>query len=210
MCDPATRPTFIPVLNAAKVVMHYQLDLQECQNVFYFDIGHVPDATDCMDLCNNVITAWIARFQSLQPTALQLLTVEATSLSGAVAPFARVRVNDFGEGGSAALPNNVTLSIKFDGDLTGRSTRGRMYWLQLQEDQVVGSFVQTTPLGQILGAVEGFFEDIAASSSNATHIVVSYCGNGDWRMEGLKTVVTNYSSDGIPDSQRRRLPGRGR
>jgi len=119
-------------------------------------------------------------------------------------------VDTFGGSANAALPGNVTLSIKFDGGFVGRSKRGRMYWLQLKESDVVGDLVQTVSLAAIVGGVEAFFEDIQAAVPDWQHVVVSYCQDNNWLSEGQTTVIDNYSSDGIVDSQRRRLTGRGR
>jgi len=210
MCDSSTRPAFIPVPNVAKVTMHYQLNLQEVENVHYFQKGDSWSSADLTDLTNVIEGAWVDNIMPQQPADLQLKYIEAVDQERAGSFFDRRRVDTFGGLAQVSLPGNVTLSIKFDGGLVGRSHRGRMYWLQLAESQVVGDLVQTTPLGQILGGVEAFFEDIKASALAPDHVVVSYCQEGAWLTEGDTTVITSYSSDGIVDSQRRRLTGRGR
>lgn len=210
MCDSSTRPAFIPVTNVAKCTMKYQLNLQEVENVFHFLHDGTITRTELVNLNNEIQTSWAENLRPIQPNGLELKTVELVDLSAPSSIFDSQRVDLFGEVNDATLPGNVTLSIKFDGGFVGRSKRGRMYWLQLSEGQVVGDLVQTTPLGNILGGVEAFFEDIHDALTEWDHVVVSYCQNGDWLSEGETTLIDNYSSDGIVDSQRRRLTGRGR
>jgi hypothetical protein len=210
MCDSSTRPAFIPVINVAKVTMKYQLNLNEVENVFHFLHDGTMTRSDLINLNNEIVTAWTDNFMPLQPNTLKLQVIEAIDLSAASSIIDTRRVDTFGGSTSPDLPGNVTLSIKFDGGFAGRSKRGRMYWLQLMEGSVVGDLVQTVSLGQILGGVEAFFEDIHDALPEWSHVVVSYCQGGAWLSEGETTLIDNYSSDGIVDSQRRRLTGRGR
>jgi hypothetical protein len=210
MCDSATRPAFIPATNVAKVTMKYQLNLNEVENVFHFLHDGTILRSDLINLTNEVEGQWLANIAPHQPTDLKLVVIEAVDLSAPSSLFDSRRVDTFGSVAAASLPGNVTLSIKFDGGFVGRSKRGRMYWLQLVEPYVVGDLVQTTPLGEILGGVEAFFEGIHDALPGWSHVIVSYCQDGSWLSEGETTLIDNYSSDGIVDRQRRRLTGRGR
>jgi len=210
MCDSSTRPAFIPVANVAKVTMKYQLNLNEVENVFHFLHDGPMTRGDLISLTENVVSSWITNIAPQQPSSLELKTVEGIDLSAPSSIIDTQRVDTFGGSANAALPGNVTLSIKFDGGFAGRSKRGRMYWLQLMEPAVVGDLVQTADLGAIVGGVEAFFEDIASGTGDWAHVVVSYCQAGAWLSDGEVTLIDNYSSDGIVDSQRRRLTGRGR
>jgi len=210
MCDSSTRPAFIPVPNTAKVTMLYQLNGQEVMNIFHFE-GEAPWTKELLaDLANVVSGSWITNIQPGAPTTLKLRTITALDLGEPESFLGIENVDEFGLVNNPTLPGNVTLSIKFDGGLSGRSNRGRMYWLQLTEADVAGDTVNVSSLGDILTAITGFFEDIDGVVNDCHHVVVSYCHDGEWRTTGQTTQITTYSSDGIVDSQRRRLTGRGR
>lgn len=210
MCDSGTRPAFIPVPNTVRVNFNYELEAQQVENVWYFEGAAPFDSGDCIDLANVLAGEWISHIMPEQPNALKLNTIEVTALDAATAPYALKNVSTFGAGASPILPANVTLSVKFSGGLTGRSQRGRTYWLQLSEVDVVGNSVLTGKLGAILGALSAFFDAVNGSVNDCQHVVVSYCNGGAWRTTGATTPVTSYTSDGLIDSQRRRLTGRGR
>jgi len=186
------------------------MNSHEVMNVFYFKRPDGFDADGCQTLAEEVAASWGSHLSARQPSALTLVRVEATSLRADPDFTYVLPVGSAGTISNPILPGNATLSIKFLTGLTGRSQRGRMYWLQLMEDAVVGDIVDSGDLADILSAVEQFFGSIATAMPGVDHVVVSYCAEDAWRTEGQATPVLTYDSDGVVDSQRRRLVGRGR
>jgi hypothetical protein len=209
MCDSATRPLFIPVPNTARVRMVYDLFGQKVMNVFYWEQA-TPFTTSDLAVLNNAIkTAWEDNVQAVQSNDLTLSFLEATALDSAAGFQETLLVDEVGGAAVAAMPGNVTWAIKFASGLTGRSQRGRMYFLGLHETDVTGNAVVSSAAALILAAYEGFFGDVA-TATGATHVVVSYCALGVWRSTGQTTPITAYINvDDLVDSQRRRLTGRG-
>jgi len=211
MCDPLTRPAFIGEPTSARTRMVYTLDSQQVMNVFYFQAAAAFTFSDLTNLNEEVYSAWVANLKPQQPENLRLEYIESTAMDSGE-PFQATK--SVGEEGtnttSPPLPSNVTLSIAFKTGLAGRSNRGRMYWLQLLEGQVINNTVGSGFLTTLQGAIVDFFEAIETGTS-ALHVVMSFCNAGEWRTVASALPVEDYIIvDAVVDSQRRRLPGRGR
>lgn len=210
MCDSSTRPAFIPAVNTAKLTMNYLLRGQQVMNVHYFRNTAGWDAASIEELAIEAAAAWGAHMSALQPVALELISVVALDVDTSDSFTFELPVGSNGTALGEALPGNVTLAVKFLTGFSGRSRRGRMYWLQLTEGQVDGDTVDEEFLPDLLNGVAQFFQAIETAMATVTHVVVSYCNDGAWLSSALITGVTGYTSEGIVDSQRRRLTGRGR
>lgn len=207
MCT-GTHP-FIPAPDVARVRMVYTSSGQENMNVFYFK-GDTPfDAAALSTLADEVHTAWTARFKPLQDGNVTLNYIEATALDSDSAPQVTALVGTGGTLTGTSLPGSVTIAVKFATGNTGRSKRGRMYWIGLTESEIDQNVVTSTFASNLLTAVTGFFDDII-TATGYTHVIVSYCGDGAWRTTALITPVLSYLlTDNNIDNQRRRLQGRG-
>lgn len=111
-----------------------------------------------------------------------------------------------GLGAAAALPDNVTLSVKKSSGLTGRGARGRLYWIGTTLTQIATNENQYTTAGaaQILGSVGAMRNAIAATTW--VPAIISRYLDGVKRAQGaafpwISTVLVNNNVD----SQRRRL-----
>jgi len=105
-----------------------------------------------------------------------------------------------------ALPGNVTLSVKKGSGLTGRSARGRLFWIGLNRSQLQTNenFVLTASTLAIVAVVEGMRVAIAATTW--TPVIVSRFTGGLKRATGktFPWTVTSAVNDTV-DSQRGRL-----
>jgi hypothetical protein len=126
---------------------------------------------------------------------------EATFSAGLPAP---------GSLGDPALPNNVTVAASLRSNLTGRSARGRWYWQGLTEPQVTGNAIAAGVLTSIDAALTNLQSSI--DGAGFAWVIVSFFTNNAPRVGGpvYFTVVDIVFVDDVVDSQRRRLPGRGR
>jgi len=200
---------FIPAPNTARVRMVYSLFGQTVMNVFYWQ-GDAPlIASDLSGLADEVNIAWAARFKPVQAPDVELLYIEATALDTDSSPSVTLAVGVAGTASGVSFPGGTTLAIKFSGGVSGRSGRGRMYWIQLHTAQISGDQVTSADVAAIVGLVSDFFDDIE-TATGLTHVVTSYCHDGAWRTTASNTPVVNYiATDNNVDSQRRRLAGRG-
>lgn len=200
---------FIPAPNTARVRMVYSLFGQTVMNVFYWQ-GDAPlIAADLSGLCDEVNTAWAARFKPVQAADVELLYIEATALDTDSSPSVTLPVAVAGTAAGVSFPGGVTFAVKFSGGVSGRSGRGRMFWIQLHTAQISGDQVVSADATAIVGLIASFFDDVE-TATGLTHVVTSYCHDGAWRATASNTpVITYIATDNNVDSQRRRLAGRG-
>jgi len=111
-----------------------------------------------------------------------------------------------GQVAGAALPDNVTLSIKKKSAQTGRSARGRMYWIGMPAANLAANelALDTSAVTDIVAALEAV--RVAIAGTVWTPVIVSRRTAGAERPFGIPfdwidTVAVNADVD----SQRRRL-----
>jgi len=209
MCTPPQ--PFIPALDTAKLEMRYLLFGQNVLNVHYFRREGGWSQTSLTDLVVQAESAWNTYLRPLQATGLELVEIYARNVETQAAEEATNPVGLTGQVVQGLVPNNVSLAVSFRTGLTGRSNRGRMYWLGLTEEQVANSEVISTHVDNIHNGVEAFFAEFNELPTEAQHVVVSYCANSQWRQTASVRPVLDYLIvDPTVDSQRRRLPHRGR
>jgi len=189
--------------------MVYTLFGQTVMNVFYWQ-GDAPlIAADLSGLADEVHTAWVSRFKPIQAPDVTLQYIEATALDTDSSPSVTLAVAEAGTASGVSYPGGTTFAIKFSGGVSGRSGRGRMFWIQLHSAQISGDSVAPADAAAIVAFVSDFFDDVE-TATGLTHVVTSYCHAGAWRATASNTPVINYiATDNNVDSQRRRLAGRG-
>lgn len=105
------------------------------------------------------------------------------------------------------LPNNVTIAIKRTSAFTGRSARGRVYWIglalsHLDTDENFITLAANTP---IVDAIDSFRTN--AITFGWVPVIVSRFTGGAKRAEGVTfDWITTSNEDLRVDSQRGRLP----
>lgn len=201
----------VPVPNCALAEMRYSLDGQDVENTLWFRFQADIVPSDLEDLGTALLSWWEANLRPLQPTALTLREVYMTDQTTPNGPsFTQLPLGaNTGERAEAILPSNVSLAVSFRTNFRGRGFRGRNYVLGLTENMVTANQVAPTVVADYAIAyaqLPTFLEPLSI-----THVVASrYLGNAP-RPVGVSTPVTAYLCvDGTVDSQRRRLPGRGR
>lgn len=105
----------------------------------------------------------------------------------------------------ARLPMNVSFAVKRASGLTGRSARGRVYWVGLTEAQVVADTVIVAARNSILAALNNLHASIILTGWE--NVVVSRYSNGVKRPVGVTFGFPGWSvTNDLTDSQRNRLP----
>lgn len=209
MCT-GTHP-YIPATNVAKGEVIYDQDGQEVVNVFHFlsDVGW--DATRLGQLCEMLsewVTASILPDYPLEYSLREIKCTDLTTQTGAVAQTF-FSPPGFGEQTTSnPLPNNCSVVIKWITGKRGRSYRGRTYYPCITDAMAAGNKLTVGGLATVGNAAGELFT--AALDHQWWLVVVSYCHDKAWRTVADITRITSYAVDETLDSQRRRLPGRGR
>jgi hypothetical protein len=209
--DPGPRPDWIPALNAARLVMRYSVFGQNVENVHTFQRDGNWDYSALFALATEALASWHTNIKPLLPAVATLVDVVATDLENEDGVQATVAASAPGTSASAAFNTlGNTFAIKFATGLTGRSHRGRMYWPVLI-DSVVNDGALTNAAAALayVDAIGDFMADIN-SATDASHCIVSYQNDCEWRDVAEVNNVNAYTyTDLFLDSQRRRLLGRG-
>lgn len=201
---------FVPTPNCIQVELVHTWDGQVVENVVHY-VRSAPWNLELMEeVAEQIVTQWNSIMKPLMPTTVSLILIRLTDMSdqeGPVLNFASL-LPILGTNVSASLPNNCSVTITKRTAARGRSRRGRIYQIGLTEASVVANQVS----GPAMAGYISFWTSIMAltiTADEAIMVVNSTYSNGAPRSEGLATPVTNFTSDGFVDSQRRRLPGRG-
>lgn len=209
---------FVPVANTVEVEIRMELDNQQVENTLYFSSGSPPEPGSMTTLGNDVLDWWVDNIKPLCTNALTLREIVVTDLTTNIGPQVTVPAVPFTTGSLIGdyLPANVSLAISFRTNNRGRSFRGRNYVVGLNESQVTGNEVQPVPVGAYQDAY-GLLLNAPFQPTWQWSVVSRYSGVNPTtgapipRTEGVSTPITAVTVvDPVVDSQRRRLPGRGK
>lgn len=202
---------FVPFANTAEVEVRYSLDDQQVENTLYFRNSTAFDITS-LDSLAAVVGNWaVTSLLPLQNNVTSLREVVARDLSieeSFEVTFAAASGSDGGAG--APAPNNVSLCISFRSGITGRSQRGRNYLVGVPTNALAATNVFDS---DYIASIVGAYNDLLSAALDAGFhwVIASRFHNGAPRLVGQTVdVLTVIVVDSIVDSQRRRLPGRGR
>jgi len=202
-----------PIAGVYRAVMNYTYDGQECANVLHFTHAEMPAPATPADMGASLVAWWSANMRLRVPATLVLRSVTVTDLTAGGAPALEhaTGLPLAGTNASAQLPNNATVAMSLRTGIRGRSFRGRLYHLGLTEADVTNNALVAANLTNLVGAYQLLVGlDSAALGANYALVILSYFANKAMRATPVATPVVTVTSDGIVDSQRRRLPGRGR
>jgi len=194
---------FVPIPNAAKITVKGDYFGQLVENVWTCLTSGAPTLGDLESIASVVIANYPAIVEPLS-TSLTISEVTVRYLGDEAGPeVTNVPVTPIaGTNASPGLPGNVALCVSLRTALAGRRFRGRKYFSGWTEADVVGNQVDAGAVADIVAACNAFIADMIAEGYPLT--IVSYTGLTN------TNVVTALCIDPYVDSQRRRLPGRGR
>jgi len=207
---------FVPLENGVRVEFVYNQDGQIVENVQYAQFTSVPDASDMAALGLELAGWWSSDMSGNVSNTVHLVLIRIKGLTTDSEPAIEYTTGLplTGAQSGVALPNNVTLAIKFNTGLAGRSFRGRNYFVGLTEAHLVS---QNTVSPATITALVGSYNNLIDAYEAASFLLVvasffhgvDVDGNPIPRAAGIGTVVTGFTIDSVIDSQRRRLPNRG-
>lgn len=200
---------FVPAPRTVKAELFFTQDGQRVENVLHFQFDSLVTAEDMENLGEALVSWWDTVMQPIVSNTVQLTAVKMTDLTTETSP-----VLEYTEGlpltgtlTTAALPNNVTVVIKWITAKRGRSFRGRTYHIGMLASQVLGNTLVNTFRTALTSAYSAL--TIPAGTANGVLSVVSYISNGSTRSVAEVTPVIGLTINPTVDSQRRRLPERG-
>lgn len=198
--------------NVAEVNLIHRWDGQQVENLLYFFSTVEPGQQDLKDLADGVKEYWQTNMLPLMSNQVAFLLAEVQKCEPVPAETASASADLPNTGGDTnpSMPNSTSITITFRTGLSGRSYRGRNFWLGLTEPNVVNSYVEPTLVASVVGAYNGMVGNDAVVTGWHWGVYSQY-HNGVPRETGLFTSITNATViDYVVDSQRRRLPGRGK
>jgi hypothetical protein len=206
---------FVPVPDAAKAALIFHQYGQKLVNTLWFKKSGGWSETDLNSLATALNSWVVTEMLPIQPPTVTYNGCEAVDMSAAGQEGVSVPVTTGNTGGSgiAGLPTNVTVAVKFLTGLTGRSNRGRNYYIGLNTTAVTGDSLTTgldALILDIYNSLGSYLVDLAAD-----HVVASLYSGVDSsgrpipRTTGVTHTVVTYAMDTALDSMRRRLIGRG-
>lgn len=190
----------------------FSQDGQATENVHYFTTTASID-TDLLQSLGRAYVAWYeAHLQGWQPSNISLMKLKITDMTA-----------DNGQGieyqtdlpltgdnpNSDSLPNNCTVAVKWITAFRGRSYRGRTYHIGMSTNMADGSYLAPT-YANLLSLDYSNLLTLTDDANSFALAVVSLVSGGVARESGIATPVVGCTVEGTIDSQRRRLPGRGR
>jgi hypothetical protein len=183
---------FQPVPNTIIVELRGTTFSEACENTFYYSYVDTPDESDLETLLDALEAVAISHFKPYLPDSVIMTELYARDLHSEVAAQALIGITG-GQGSATGegMPSFNSLAISRRSGQTGRSARGRIYWLGLSESQVQGQTVLSTPRAGMLAAPIAF--DAAAQGLGYTPVIVSRYHNNVKRAEGVTYEIQGWS-----------------
>ena len=204
---------FIPVPNVAQLNIRGTYLGEQVENTIYVQQNVAWNAGSLQLLADAVASWWDTAVLAHVSTSYQYretYAVDLTSVTGLTAtstPLGAVAGRKVGD----PLAGNVSLCVSFRTALRGRSYRGRNYLCGLVEPEVSGNTINLTFAEDVVNAYQQLLIPDEYLIPTQSWVIVSRYANKQPRSQGVATPVTQVLIvDNFVDSQRRRLPGRGR
>lgn len=200
---------FQKVVDTAQISVIYTQNSEPLQNSFYAQLAGGYVLADLQALADAIDIQVDGSWKAQQIADAEYVRTEVRGLAVPNDLTASANANA-GSGGhvGGSLPNNVTLSIKKSSGLTGRSARGRTYWIGSARDQLTSpneNFFEAAYVLDVVAAVDSIRAQIGGTGLWAPALVSRFSG-GVQRDEGeLFPWVTTSAVDNGVDTQRGRL-----
>lgn len=204
---------FIPAPNTASVELIYNAGGFILENQFHVRKGSPFSFADLQGV-RTVFNSWdAATWKDFRFVTANLIRIKTKALDTDTSPFEDYALSPARAGtkGGALQPLNCTFAIKLASASSGRSARGRIYAPTLSSADMATAYgtVTTTYANNCVAAINTLIANLAAAGY--TLCITSKRHNNAWRATAVNyDVTTAVAVDTNVDSQRRRLPGRGR
>lgn len=201
---------FQAVTDTVEIDMIFTLNGVAAQNVFYAKKPGGYALPDLVTLATQIDVNWQGNWRTEQPLEAVYVRTEIRGLAveNDISTSNNTSANP-GSDISPTLPNNVTFAIKKESGLTGRSARGRTYWIGIPQDKLVAADENTLSAAFIAALVANV--DSVRTSINAVAlwepVLVSRFAGGVQRAFGVTFPwISSTNVNVVIDTQRGRLP----
>jgi len=174
------------------------------ENTFYYTYVAAPDEADLETLLEALEAVITADWLEVLPDSCTITELYARDLDAEVAAQALIpQTTGQGTATGDGMPSFNSIAVSRRSGQTGRSARGRIFWLGLSESMVQGQTVMSTPRSNILAAVVNF--DAAAQGLGYTPVIVSRYHDHVKRTLGVTYEIEGWSfTDFSVDTRRSR------
>ena len=200
---------FQPAPEIVQVEMRFTQEGQKLENVYHVARDDSDSPAARLAVAAFFYDWWVAEMQPLVAAEVTLREIFCTDLSteaGGTSTFVPTTTTG-GANVNGPMPLNVTLAVSARTSKSGRSYRGRSYFVGLTRNVVAGSLVT----GAAVAAIQAAYNALQSTYIEQGQLVVlSRRHAGDLRPVALGEPITTWVVvDNAVDSQRRRLLGRG-
>ena len=201
---------YVPAPGICQAELVYLWDGQVVETVLHFSNTATLTPTLMNELGAHLVNWFNTQIDLQLPSVKTLTNIKLTDLTTNIAPVVNYATGLPLNGVSAgvSLPNNCALVITKRTLLRGRSYRGRIYHPGLTESNVTANQVSSVYVVNTI-AIYSLLINFTTASATWDMVVVSRFEGGSPRVTADSNQVTTLDSDGVVDSQRRRLPKRG-
>lgn len=201
---------FQSVPETAEIDVIYTLNGAIVQNVFYGRLTGGYGLADLQALCDKIDLRIAGNWLADQPAEAIYVRTEVRGLEDENDLTVEQNLSaGVGAHAGAALPNNVTFSIKKTSGLTGRSARGRSYWIGLPKTELQAAnenFLNAAYAVLLVANIQSIREGIETVGTWQAVLVSRFAG-GVKRDDGVTFPwIGETNVDLRVDTNRGRLP----
>jgi len=164
-----------------------------------YDLG-APNALELAALNADIEANIIQEYEDFVSLGTQWYQIVSTDIGGVGGATHTRSINRLAAGSLDDHPGNVSYVLSKRTALTGRSRRGRFYLIDLPEDFFNGDLINPA----VIGAVDQLAAQLLLPRQSGRFIPAVASPT-----LSISTQITSITHDGVADSQRRRLTGRG-
>lgn len=209
---------FIPVPNVILYRLRYLVSGQQCFNTLYANVTDSSDPDQLEGTATRLFDWWAAELAPQAPNGVFLQDVQAVDLAFEDGPtFTYVPPTPSqGTQIDTPSPNNVSFCISFSSAARGPASRGRNYFVGVPKGKTSESNVNASWADAVVTAYKTLLGETVFEAGQQWCVVSRYHGvdadgNPIPRAEGINYIITAVKyTDLVIDSQRRRLPKRGK
>lgn len=201
---------FQSVPNTAEIDVIYTYNGETVQNVFYAEKSGGYNQSDIQELADEIDIAVGQNWTDIQPAEAVYDRTEVRGLDAENDLIATANTNAGpGIAVGSALPNNATFSVKKISGLTGRSARGRSYWIGIPTSELLASnenFLKTAFADEVVTEIGRIRTRINTTSTWEAVLVSRFAGGAKRAMGKTFPWTGVVKVNEVIDTQRSRLP----
>lgn len=201
---------FQPVVDCVEIDMIFTQQGEITQNVFYAKLPNGYVLADLLALAGVIDAQWQGTWRPQQVSEVTYVRTEVRGLAvqNDLLVTDGSSTNPGGHAG-AALPNSVTFCLKKESGLTGRSARGRTYWIGVPRSELEpldDNQLQSAYVASVQAAVDSIRTAINGVGLWEAVLVSRFTGGAPrtagYAFPWLSTTWVDFRVD----TQRNRLP----